>query len=223
MVSFSLSDFFKNRSIPKRTKPSKKNLNRIDKNSKLSARNPGFTITEVIVTVGIIGILATISHQYYIHHYDITGKLASLQKLGTQALHQMQICLEQSVVHTGTENFEAVAGKKWDGCTTKALLSLQQCEGCSSPQLNTAKNALCMEIKKDRFKQCVSYYIGSDPITHKKAIDIKACVRKIGSGTKVSAVWPYKPCTANSDCKTGQLCKKGKGTCNAAAGYHGCE
>ena len=191
-------------------------------------KNLGFTITEVLVTVGIIGILATISYNYYMKHYDITSKLASLQKIGSQALHQMQICVEQSVIHTGKETFEAVPAKNWDGCTSKALLNLQSCEGCEEPQTNSDKTALGIVMKEGRFQQCVAYRINN--INHPFKVTLKTsplkhnkvCFKNASDNFKKSAVWPYKICKNDSDCASKQECAKGHGAFAGAKGKGGC-
>ena len=214
----------------------------MNKSSNIFTQKPGFTITEVIVTVGIMGILATISYQYYIHHYDITAKLASLQKLGTQAIHQMQICVEQAVLHTGKSTFEANTAKKWDGCETKALLSLHSCASCAEPQLNTPKVALCMEITEGRFTQCVAFRIGTGPRPYKATVSadhgaLKVCGRRPDTstpwtGAAARAVWPYKPCDSHSECcdagtdsacvAKGRECRTFTGKCDLASGKGGC-
>ena len=215
----------------------------MNKSSNSFDRKPGFTITEVLVTVGIIGILAAISYQYYMYHYDITGKLASLQKLGTQAIHQMQICVEQAVLHTGKEDtFEENKAKKWDGCESKALLNLHSCEACAQPQLNTPKLALCIEITQGRFTQCVAYRIGTGMRPYKATVNndqgtLKVCGRRPSTSTPWTgaaprAIWPYKPCDSHSECcdagtdsacaAAGRECRTFTGKCDLAAGNGGC-
>ena len=217
----------------------------MNKNHNLFFRKPGFTITEVLVTVGIIGLLAAVGYQGYLYHYDVTGRLSALQQLGTQAIHRMQICVEQGVLNTGKETFEAVAGTTWQGCDTKEKLSLHNCEACAEPQLNTPKVALCMEITQGRFTQCVAYRINSGiSIARPYKVTVnndqgnfKVCGKRPSTSTAwtaaaVNSVWPYRPCDSHKDCcdantdsacaAKGLECRTFTGKCDLTAGNGGC-
>ena len=214
----------------------------MNKNHNLFFRKPGFTITEVLVTVGIIGLLAAVGYQGYLYHYDVTGRLSALQQLGTQAIHRMQTCVEQGVLNTGKETFESIPAKKWGGCTSKTLLSLDSCEDCDQPQLNTSKLALCIEITQGRFRQCVAYRIGSIHRPYKATVNddqgnFKVCGKRPDTSTPwtgagVNSMWPYKPCDSHSDCcdagtnsacaAAGRECRTFTGKCDLTTGNGGC-
>lgn len=199
-------------------------------------RNPGFTFTEVLTVMGIMGILATIGYQTYIYHYNVTAKLSALQKLGTQAVNQMQICVEQAILNTGKETFEAVGA--WSGCNSKALLNLQSCLDCQAPQLSTSKKALCMQITQGDLKQCVAYRIDGVDRLYKATVNSKVCVKRPNTSTawtdaSVTSVWPYIPCDADKDCcdantnsacsNLGYGCKTFQGECALGTGLGGCK
>ena len=173
----------------------------------------GLTFIEAMTVLGIMLILSGAAYFGYIYHYDVTGKLATLNHLGINALQKMQNCLEMSVVQTGTESFDPIppnTGTTWPGCDSKLKLGLQDCEDCSEP-LITSNQIICLEITNGKFKQCVAYRHPSAAWNTDKpfkvTVNYKVCVKRYASGASaVSAVWPYKPCTANSDCETGQEC-----------------
>lgn len=244
MSSFLFFNFFKFKRnfLLRRNKILKRSLRKANQNQKFFYQKPGFTITEVLVTVGIIGLLVAAGYQGYLYHYDVTGKLSALQQLGTQAIHRMQTCVEQGVLNTGKETFEAVAGTTWQGCDTKKNLSLQSCLDCKEPQINTSKLALCMEITQGRFTQCVAYRIGSIHRPYKATVNddqgaFKVCGKRPDTKTAWTAagansVWPYRPCDSHKDCcdantdsacaAKGRECRTFTGKCDLTTGNGGC-
>ena len=232
---------FKKHFLQRRNKIFKKSLQKTNQNQELFYQRLGFTITEVLVTVGIIGLLTAVGYQGYLYQYDVTGKLSALQQLGTQAIHRMQICVEQGILNTGKETFEAVSGTKWQGCDTKEKLSFHSCQDCAQPQLNTPKVALCMEITQGRFTQCVAYRIGMGRPYKATVNDDQGSFKVCGSRPNTStawtdsaarAVWPYRPCDSHKDCcdagtdsacaAAGRECRTFTGKCDLTAGRGGC-
>ena len=200
-------------------------------------RTVGLSLMEMVITVGIIAIMAVIGSIAYMEHVNITGKLAALQKLGSEALEEMQKCMELSVLNTGKESFRPVDNNsdgdtddpgEWRGCDTLEKLNLQDCQECDTPKAHATWKTICMEMNLGRFKQCVAYRLGEQKwITHwplKVSINHKVCVKRYHSkgAVNVSAVWPYQPCDSVSDCDTGLECTERKGLCDVTiVGFKG--
>ena len=208
----------------------------VDKKSHRRFRHKGLTMIELIVALGVMSILSGIGYISYLKYFQV-GKLTALHQVGVHVLSRMQICVEESVLNTGTENL--LPSGNWRGCNSKARLNLADCDGCEEPL--TVNGSICMTMKKDKFSQCVGYN-PTGTISHRFRITVneKVCVHRnltvtsctadsdcgVGencvtvNGSSVcekpsghSAVWPYMNCNSDADCDSGFKCFQGQGQC----------
>lgn len=180
---------------------------------KYRVRPTGLSHLELLIVVAISSILMGVAYMGYNKYSRVIARLSALQQLGDEALQQMQNCLEMSIMNTGTEDFL--------NCNTKKKLSLQNCTECSSPVVSTTHPTLCMEMTKGPFTQCVAYRLSTAgwnvDMPFAVTVNHKVCVERYHMGAiNVSAVWPYKPCSLNSDCSSGQICRQRLGKCDAS-------
>ena len=177
----------------------------------------GFTLMELMITLCILGILSGVALFSYQRSMEKT-KLIALQQMGNDYITAVQSCLNKTVTETGKEDLSK--------CNTKAKLGMTSCTDCKEPIFVTVPhgNKMCMEMKKDKIKQCVTFK--DFTITPTKVSLSKNHCTKTTYGSSInntipSAVWPYIKCSSDSDCGTNQTCRLNQtGACNSAAGCH---
>jgi len=165
----------------------------------------GMSFTELIVTIGMTVLLAGIGYVTYSHYFQVTGKLNALHQVGAHALERMQVCVEESVLNTGTENLlpvdrnadgDTTDPEDWKGCDSKARLGLADCEECEEPRVGG--DVICMTIKTGKFSQCVAYQPAGQYYAFKITLNQKVCVHARGLTSTA--------CTVDSDCGPGMRC-----------------
>ena len=186
----------------------------------------GLSFVELIVTIGMTVLLASIGYVAYMYYFQVTGKLNALHQVGAHVLERIQICTEESVLNTGNENLLPVDGngdgdtvdpEDWKGCDSKERLNLVDCDGCEEPLVRddpvTGSRRICMTIKNGKFSMCVGYRpVGGAINRFKITINRKVCVQARGLTSTA--------CVADSDCASGEKCVtiSGVGQCEDPSG-----
>ncbi|MCY4513380.1 MAG: prepilin-type N-terminal cleavage/methylation domain-containing protein [Bdellovibrionales bacterium] len=180
-----------------------------DKEDHKSLSRKGLTIMELIVVLGIMSVLASIGTVAYLYFFQVTGKLSVLHQIGAHALSRMQICSEESVLNTSSENLlpvdkssppdgDTTDPEDWKGCNSKARLNLTDCDECEEPEVAADGGSICMTMKNDKFSQCVGYSPKGGTYRFQVTVSRKVCVQARGLTTTA--------CAADSDCAAGERC-----------------
>ena len=180
----------------------------------------GVSFAELIVAIGMTVLLASIGYVAYMYYFQVIGKLNALHQVGSHVLERIQICAEESVLNTGTENLlpvdmnsdgDTTDPEDWKGCNSKARLDLVDCDECEEPL--AVEGRICMTIKGGKFSQCVGYRPTGGAVNRFKiTVNHKVCVQ--ARGLTATA------CTADSECATGEKCVtiSGVGVCEDPSG-----
>ncbi len=184
--------------------------------------NKGFSLLEVMVTVGIIGILVSVAVPAYNDYRDTAAK-SSLSASLSSIEKAYNACM---LVGSGT-------------CNTKDAIGLGGCGACSDPRTPTSANSVsedpefCMEVTQQfgssQYKGCVSidvqsgngaktiglYQQSGTTLTHVPN-DSKFCYCKPTSGDAVLQPGGVVSCSNASACTGCQTTETAE--CNSAQG-----
>ena len=189
-------------------------------------KTKGFSLTEILVAVGIMGVLSGIAGIAYMDYLN-KGRLTALEESARNFWTAAEVCA-------------ITRGEDLTRCNTKAKLRFN-CDDCSAvsyyPGRTTAPLVhprLGIVIKSGDCSMCVHYSPTASAVsswhskqTTIKCYDWKFCtfsknftndwkwdsttktwsktgVPKTGTGYGVRK--PFERCSANSDCKTGEVC-----------------
>ena len=179
----------------------------------------GFSLTEVLVTVGIIGALSAIATVSYLDYME-RGHLSHLEQSIQGFLKAVDVCL-------------MLKGDDLDRCNThdKLKFSCKNCSEVSMPDKATyswaKQNRLMVEMNSGEFSACTRY----TPYNPKRELRLKVTISHTsgkkfcqynlrtnaermdlstgtfldtavhGSINIVSVRLPFEPCEARTDCK----------------------
>ena len=172
----------------------------------------GFSLVEILVTVGIIGVLASIAGLSYLNYLD-KGHLSSLEQSIRGFWKAVDICL-------------IVKDDDINKCNTLEKLKFT-CENCSAvtmPTLSWAEqNRVIWSVKSGQFSACTRYTPKHLTVSKRKKVTInhpakKFCHYHLFTAAKrdmtdgsipdptdtsdiYSARFPFEICKAASDCR----------------------
>ena len=180
--------------------------------------NRGFSLLEVLVAVGIIGIISAIAYPAFDDYRQNAARVSS-DTSGSNIVKALKTCLVL---------------KDLSGCNTLAKLKIP-CPSGSTCGVETSGTKFCADIKNgqtgsEKFKVCVEYDTATqtEKRTYGGTLLDKICKYTIAGSSCTPAAGthpesPVKTCSADSDCTGGSVSGAGctkTNTC-AASGNNG--
>ena len=144
---------------------------------KFTRQNFAFTLSEVLITLGIIGIIAAMTLPAIIGNYN--------KKVTVQKLKQTYSILQQAVLLSQMENGEP---REWnltrfEHADSKDAI-MEVCETYFIPYIKTVGEPKYMSLKEAGWK---SYHLLSGQISNRPDIGTKRCIMKLNNGVSVMA------------------------------------
>ena len=146
---------------------------------KFTRQNFAFTLSEVLITLGIIGIIAAMTLPAIIGNYN--------KKVTVQKLKQTYSILQQAVLLSQMENGEP---REWnltrfEHADSKDAI-MEVCETYFIPYIKTVGEPKYMSLKEAGWK---SYHLLSGQISNRPDIGTKRCIMKLNNGVSVFAIF----------------------------------
>ena len=198
-------------------------------NSRPIHREKGFSISEIVVAVGIMGIITSVATMSYLEYLQ-QGHITALEQNARSFFKATEVCLITNATEDLSKCQDANALKfVCDGCTIKY--------NPGSTTVGTVKYAdragVIMSTSSGDCNVCAEYRPAAISYMQKRTtltcLDVKFCTASTTRTQKFNwntNTWdtipsyntyrlrmPYKKCSSNSDCETGEACHKfNKGT-----------
>ena len=192
-------------------------------------KRKGFSLTEVITAIGIVAVLSGVTSMSYMR-YLTQSRVAAFNQSANQFFKAADLCMTVKDSDDLTKcNTKAKLKFKCDDCSAITHFA-GQAGGLNGPRI---PERIDINFKSGDCAMCATYSPSSTDINRKrttvKCYEWKFCTRTQGynsvwqwdrvnnnwqrtntpnSGTGYGARRPFQKCSADSDCKTGEVCHK---------------